>query len=83
MTKFNLSEDGTLPAYSWPGCYPMFYVTRDGLNVCPACANREVDTSQEVIAGDVHWEGPALTCDDCGESIASAYGEPGETTPSA
>ena len=66
--------DGTLPAYEWPGGYPMEYVTEDGLEVCPTCANTP-DTSDPVIAGEVYWEGPPFPCDDCGRLIESAYGE--------
>jgi hypothetical protein len=32
-------EDGQLPAYAFPGGYPMMYVTRGGDIICPACAN--------------------------------------------
>lgn len=67
--------DGNLPAYAWPGGYPIIYLTRDGLTLCPACAN-DADTSDPVVAGDVYWEGPALICDDAGETIESAYGDP-------
>ena len=85
------TSDGTLPAYVWPGGYPMVYFTRDGLAVCPKCAN-EPDTSDPVANGDVYWEGPALRCEDgsqCGSLsdggpspswsagvIESAYGDP-------
>lgn len=55
--------DGTLPAYVWPGGYPMYYLTRDGLVVCPKCAN-ETDTSDPVADGDVYWEGPDMLCED-------------------
>ena len=67
-------EDGKLPAYGWPGGYPLLYICRDGSVVCPACANREVDAALEVVEYDVHWEGPELYCDDCGAAMESAYG---------
>lgn len=70
------SPDGAeLPAYAWPGGYPVAYYTRDGLTVCARCAN-DPDTSDPVIAGDIYWEGPTLTCEDQGEPIESAYGDP-------
>jgi hypothetical protein len=67
--------DGTLPAVAWPGGYPIVYYTRDGLTVCPRCAN-DADTSDPVVDGGVYWEGPVILCDDAGEPIASAYGDP-------
>lgn len=33
------SEDGTFPAFAWPGGYPLVYVTRDAEELCPPCAN--------------------------------------------
>jgi len=79
-TLRNTTTDGTLPAFAWPGGYQMFYVTRDGSVICPACANREVDDSQAVIDGDVYWEGPDESCEDCGAMIPSAYGDPGDAS---
>ncbi len=73
-------ENGRLPSYAWPGGYPLVYVTEDGLTVCPECAN-EPDTSDPVAYGDVYWEGPLLPCDDCGEMMESAYGDPDEMAP--
>jgi hypothetical protein len=67
--------DGSLPPYAWPGGYPIYYLTRDGLAVCPRCANREVDDHQAAIAYDINWEAPQLLCDDCGERIESAYAD--------
>ena len=85
------TSDETLPAYAWPGGYPMVYITENGLTICPKCAN-DADTSDPVVAGDVYWEGPDMTCEDgsqCGSLsdggpspswsagvIESAYGDP-------
>jgi hypothetical protein len=68
-------NDGKLPSFAWPGGYPIYYLTRDGLVVCPDCAN-ESDTSDPVIDADIYWEGPAACCNDCGQGIESAYGDP-------
>jgi hypothetical protein len=57
------------------GGYPLVYITRDGESVCPKCADKDVDRSQEVISADVNWEDPDLYCDDCGTRIPSAYSE--------
>jgi hypothetical protein len=69
--------NGVLPAYAWPGGYPLYYVTADCLTVCPDCANKD-DTSDPATAYGTHWEGPAIECDDCGRPIESAYGDPDE-----
>ena len=71
------TPDGTLPAYAWPGGYQMVYWTRDGVIVCPRCAN-DPDTSDPVVAGDIFWEGAPIACEDGGEMIESAYGDPGD-----
>ena len=73
------TSDGSLPAYAWPGGYPLEYVTEDGLMICPACANVSGShdgfvPSDPVIAGDVFWEGEDYPCEDCGKPISSAYG---------
>jgi hypothetical protein len=68
------NDDGSFPAFAWPGGYPIRYYTRDGLCVCAACAAS--DTSDPATDADVYWEGPAEACDDCGTMIESAYGDP-------
>lgn len=68
--------DGKLPAYAWPGGYPLVYITEEGLTVCALCASKDDDeTSDPVVGYQVHWEGEAETCEDCGAEIESAYGE--------
>jgi hypothetical protein len=77
--------DGTLPAYAWPGGYPMAYLCADGGTLCPDCANgrngSEASTAPDaapdwrLIDGSVYWEGPPLTCDHCQAAIPSAYGD--------
>ena len=34
-------EHGKLPAYAWPGGYPLYYLCADGGILCPQCANKE------------------------------------------
>lgn len=78
---------GELPAYAWPGGYPIIYLTADGGTLCPACANGEngseatEDPIQDdrqwlIVASDVHWEGSPEICDHCNAEIESAYGDP-------
>lgn len=85
--RLHRDTDGTLPAYAWPGGYPMFYLTKDDGVLCPDCANgkngsgaseTQDDPQWQVVAGDVHWEGQPLTCDHCHQEIESAYGDPEE-----
>ena len=83
------TADGKLPAYAWPGGYPIIYIAADGGVFCPACANGENDSdattdpsdcpddAQWVIDGwDVFYEGAPEHCSHCGAEIPSAYGDP-------
>ena len=81
--------NGTLPAYAWPGGYPLFYVCEDGGILCAGdeCANgkeaKDADPDDGqwlIVASDIHWEGDPLTCDHCGGSIESAYGPVEDTS---
>lgn len=36
-----------LPAFAWPGGYPIIYVFRDGGVMCPKCVNDNVDQIAE------------------------------------
>lgn len=79
-----------LPAFAWPGGYPLVYVFADGGCMCPDCVNAnvtEVDAANRgeplrnshggwaVDSVEVHWEGEPLHCDHCGKEIESAYGK--------
>ena len=89
LANLRTSGDGTLPAYAWPGGYPIVYYTAAGLMICAQCAN-DSDTSDPVHDAEVYWEGPTVQCDDgsqCGAMaggywtaglIESAYGDPDE-----
>jgi hypothetical protein len=44
-------SDGKLPAYAWPGGYPIVYMARDNGILCPRCANEyelERDNSEQL-----------------------------------
>lgn len=79
-------HDGKYPAFAWPGGYPITYLLADGGVLCPACANGDngseatedpgADKEWRLAASDVHWEGPASTCECCGAELESAYGDP-------
>lgn len=79
MRKLHRDEDGTLPAYAWPGGYQIIYLTKSNCLLCPDCANktdRDPDHSDPVVAQDIFYEGASEWCEDCGEAIESAYGDP-------
>jgi len=76
MNELQRDDNGKLISFAWPGGYPVFYLDKENSVLCPDCANRDVDQSQEVIAADVNWEDSALYCDDCSKRIESAYNEP-------
>lgn len=81
------NEDGSLPAYAWPGGYPIFYVCQDGGTLCPACANGGngsiayigkspdgIDDAQWRIVGqEVNYEDDSLFCDHCKAKVDAAY----------
>lgn len=72
----NIDSDGKLPAYAWPGGYPLFYLTDQNTVLCPEHASVEREYSDELItAVDVNWEDDSLYCEH-GERIESAYAEP-------
>src|SRR5262249_45369102 len=67
-------ENGNLPAYAWPGGYPIYYLCADNGILCPHCANTEpaVRLADEqadypdydqwrIMAVDVNWEDANLT----------------------
>lgn len=77
-----------LPAFAWPGGYPLYYVFADGGCICPKCANdniEDIDSANKgerccnshggwaIDAHDVNWEDSDLVCDHCHKSIPSAY----------
>jgi hypothetical protein len=73
--------DGKLPAYAWPGGYPIVYLAKDNGILCPTCANaytpdRDNQDQLEPVAYFVHYEGPAEQCENCNATIESAYGDP-------
>ncbi len=73
--QFGNDETGELEAYAWPGGYQIIYITSDGAIVCPKCANDE-DVSDDIVAGDIFYEGATEQCAGCNEMIESSYGDP-------
>lgn len=72
-------EAGVLPSFTSIGSYPIVYATRNGCEICPDCANKNVtEYDDPAVSGDVYYEGQDLACDDCGRAMPSAYGDPYE-----
>jgi hypothetical protein len=72
MVEMVRNDAGTLPAYAWPGGYPLIYVLVSGDVLCSDCADKESD--QRNLTQDTHWEGEPEACAECGKAIPSAYG---------
>jgi phage terminase large subunit GpA-like protein len=82
MALENIRDDkGKLPAYAFPGGYPILYYAKDGGVLCPKCANEftpERDNAEQLepVSFDVFYEGSAVQCEHCNAEIESAYGDP-------
>lgn len=87
MNVVNLTRDSDdkLPAYAWPGGYPIVYYTRVGEPMCPECATKELD---ELSDGDniARWDHDTLAyyevnyedthyCVECDTVMHGAYVE--------
>jgi hypothetical protein len=76
-----MRKDGVYESFTWPGGYPIYYITADGGVLCPKCANENYeqtcdpnDSQWFIIDCDVNWEDETLYCDHCNELVESAYG---------
>lgn len=89
MADLHREEDGTLPAYAWPGGYQMYYLLADDGTICPPCANgqngslaseKAEDKQWKITAADINYEDDDLFCDHCNAKIPAAYsgGDKGE-----
>ena len=77
-------SNNKLPAWAWPGGYPIIYFDGDNSTLCANCATQSADDDDEVtqfkpVAYDVYYEGPTIFCDQCNVEIESAYGSEQET----
>lgn len=69
--------------WAWPGGYPVYYVCKDGGVLCSHCANDNIEMTSDpqaeadwyIVASDINWEDPHLTCDHCSKPVGSAYGD--------
>jgi hypothetical protein len=65
-----------LPAFAWPGGYPIIYFDHDMSPICADCANKHDWSDARIVVADVYWEGPDELCANCNAVIPSAYGDP-------
>lgn len=85
MTTSELKKHLRSGPYAWPGGYPMYFITSDGAalsfqavleNYCSVlwAMRQRVNDGWRVVAVDINWEDPELTCEHTGKRIPSAYG---------
>ena len=71
---------------TWPGCYPLYFITSDGAALCFDCARKEFRqvaydylnncrTGWRIEGCQINYEENNLTCDHCSQQIESAHGE--------
>ena len=73
------NSDRSLPAYAWPGGYPVLYLDKDNEVLCAKCATEDLaegDGLLSMVGYFVHYEGPSEFCADCNAEVESAYGDP-------
>ena len=74
IDELRAAHGGQLPAWAWPGGYPMYYMDEDGSEFCTSCANQD-DAEPAIRYWGINWEDPDLYCSGgCGR-IESAYAE--------
>lgn len=78
-----VTDETELPAYAWPGGYPIFYVNQRCEVFCTSCANeivKEEETDEVITDYDCNWEDSQMYCDQCNNRIESAYAEDEDET---
>jgi uncharacterized membrane-anchored protein len=76
ITAMRLDDGkGNLPKHSWPGWETLHYLDAHLNRLCWACASRNDEFTEPLIASDVNYEDPDLYCDHCGNQIKPEYGE--------
>lgn len=66
---------------TWPGMYPLYYLTKDGGCLCPECANENMDLTTgddpqwQITDVDANYEDTTLYCDNCQKFIPNGNGD--------
>ena len=81
MSLPDKDSDGKLPAYAWPGGYPIAYVDKDNSILCAKCATKSSNDPDELpnfkpVDCFIHYAGESEFCEQCNAEIESAYGIP-------
>jgi hypothetical protein len=79
LERMRDENNGSYPAFAWPGGYPIVYYVADGSTLCPDCANNHahMDASDPqwcLVAHDINWEDDTMQCEHCNTGIDCAYG---------
>lgn len=86
FTTKNLKEALRQGPYTFPGCYPIYFITSDASAlsykavrqnyklILRAIKDRD-NTGWRVVGTDINYEDQQLICDETGERIPCAYGE--------
>lgn len=72
--------------YTFPGCYPLYFVTSDGgalsfqsvqenFRAVLDSMRSKTDDGWQVVACEANWENASLFCEHSGKRIESAYAE--------
>lgn len=75
-----------LGPYTFPGCYPVYFITNDGCALCFNCAHKErhliydsirsnANDGWRVMGADINYEDNNLYCEHCNKEIECAYGD--------
>jgi len=84
LIKDQMAADDHLPAYAWPGGYPLFYMDEENNVLCPRCAFKDKDDEYRIITDyEINWEDSTLYCEECNDLIESAYGTDDEEEQTA
>jgi hypothetical protein len=84
MTTAELKRALRSGKYTWPGAYPLFFITLDGaalsfeavrenLRSVLWSMKNQVNDGWRVVGCDANWEDGELYCNHSGERIESAY----------
>lgn len=78
-----IKESGEeFPALTFPGAYPIYYITKDNGVLCSKCCNENRDAALDfenndggfsVVAMEINYEDPNLFCWHCNGRVEAAY----------
>lgn len=71
-------HDNLLPAFSWPGAYPIAYLDKEGNTLCYRCANDNDPELDPALDDYFICEEGTTYCDQCSAVIFEDEDETGE-----